>query len=221
MTHQEFLLAAQLFHALLGYHSVKVGSTYKTENRDEQKSRLATIATATVEQCSLHPIEHMGLVRCVGIVATTAKWESGLLQEIHSGKQRGPAGELCLVQLHRQVVQIPHPKWRITHDEWLATPGLDYAATSRCIGLGVRVHGWHAHRCWMKWHDPVQGRVEREFAEYWHPNTGCSAIVQLPSILRAESWRELDEKLRMPVTQQVVDEYRAVVQVSPGLPTEQ
>lgn len=215
------ILAASLFHELLGYHSVKVGSAYKEENRVQQEARLAVISTQIVEACEAHPIEHLTLTACVALASTTAKWESGLLAAIHEGTKKGPSGELCLFQLHHGVTNIPNPKWAITHEEWAAAPGLSPEATRRCADLGVRVLGWHVHRCWAKWHNPrIVGdagepgfliRVERVFAEYHHPDTACYSTVLPMSLIRRESFRELLEKLKRPIGEDRIAEYQAVV----------
>jgi hypothetical protein len=210
MTPAGALLAAALYHSLLGYHSTKVGSKYKLEDREEQKARLAVIATDIVESCEARLPEHFTLRLCVGLEATTVKWESGLLKAIHEGTQLGPSGERCLNQLHFGVTHVPDVRWAITREEWEATTGLGLEATRRCTDLGVRVIGWHVHRCWKKWHGAeLQMKVQWEFAEYHHPSNTCNSHSALMSVLRAESWRELDAKLERPVTSEMVNELRS------------
>lgn len=208
MTPAGALLAASLYHSLLGYHSVKVGSAYKLEDRSEQKARLALIAATIVEACEARLPEHFTLRLCVSLEATTVKWESGLLKAIHEGTQLGPSGERCLNQLHAGVVHIPDPRWAITRSEWENTLGLSPDATRRCVDLGVRVIGWHVHRCWHGWRGAeLQMKVQWEFAEYHHPSVTCNSHSALMSVLRAESWRELNEKLERPVTDEMVADY--------------
>ena len=214
MTSAGALLAAQLYGALLGYHSQKVGGAYTLENREEQKSRLAVIATAIVETCEAHPIEHLNLRGCAALEATAVKWESGLLRAIHEGSQRGPSGELCLNQLHRTVIQIPNPKWAITHEEWLNSTGLDLASTTRCTTLGVRVLGWHVHRCWRKWVHikTLDEKIEHIWAEYHIPDSqSCMSQVSHMSVMRAESFRELALKLQIEPTAEKIAAYAAAI----------
>jgi len=213
MTPAGAILAAQLYSALLGYHSQKVGSAYKLENRDEQKARLAVITTAIVETCEAHPIEHLNLRGCAALEATAVKWESGLLRAIHEGTQLGPAGERCLNQLHRTVTQIPNPKWAITHDEWLNSTGLSLAATQRCTTLGVRVLGWHVHRCWRKWSSKkLDEKVEHIFSEYHIPDSaGCMSHVSHMSVMRAESFRELALKLQIVPSAEKIADYETAI----------
>lgn len=167
-----------LFSLLLLYHTQKVGSSYALEDREQQKARLHDIARAVVEECQAHPLWYLlhnkriewPLSGCVSLAATTEKWESGFLVEIHSGAKVGPAGERCLFQPHRTVVNIPDKRWKITYDEWLNSPGLGLEATRRCTSIGLRILGWHVYRCQIPFKGGDLFQAARVFAEYHYPS---------------------------------------------------
>jgi hypothetical protein len=171
-------LVEALFTLLLGYHSVHVGSTYATENLDQQHARLHDIAEANVEACRAHPLWYFlhgkriewPLLGCVAMGATTEKWESGFLVEIHSGEKLGPAGERGLPQLHRLVTQIPDRRWAISYDEWKKIGGLGLEKTQYATDLMLRVIGWHVYRCQIPFKGGDLFQAARLFAEYHHPS---------------------------------------------------
>jgi len=167
-----------LYALLLGYHTLKVGSSYALEDREAQKARLHDIAEAAVESCRAHPLWFMvgkkkvtwPLAGCVAVSSTMPKWESGLLKEIQSGERLGPAGERGLFQLHRTVTKIPDPRWHITAEEWRAIGGLTPEDTRHQTDLGVRVLGWHVYRCQIAFKGADLMHLARLFAEYHHPS---------------------------------------------------
>jgi hypothetical protein len=123
-------------------------------------------------------------------MATLVKWESGLLESIHAGKP-GPSGELCLAQLHRSIVNVPHADYAITRAEWLATPGLD--STRHCIDIALRVIRWHVYRC-NRYRDDFWD-VSNIFAEYHHPTTFCESKVLPMSKKRKKSYDQMKKKI--------------------------
>lgn len=171
------ILVEALFNSLLSYHSIHVNSSYRNEAEDSRLTRLHYIAEATVEGCESHPLWYLvgkkrvewPLLGCVVITATTPKWESGFLVEIHSGAKRGPSGEIGLFQLHSQVTHIPDSRWRITPDEWASAKGTSLEDTKRQVSLGLRVIGWHVYRCKIPYSSKLF-QPSRLFAEYHHPS---------------------------------------------------
>jgi len=167
-----------LYAILLGYHTLKMGSSYALEDRESQKARLHDIAASVVESCRAHPLWFMvgkkrvewPLAGCSAELATALKWESGLLVEIHSGARLGPAGERGLPQLHRGVTRIPDPRWRITAEEWRSIGGLGLEATRIQTDLAVRVLGWHVYRCQIAFKGAEIMHLARLFVEYHHPS---------------------------------------------------
>jgi len=167
-----------LYRMLLLYHTLKVGSSYALEDRDQQKARLHDIAQSSVEACRAHPLWYMvrkkrvewPLVGCSSWTATAAKWESGLLVEIHSGAKLGPAGERGPWQLHRFVTHIPDRRWAISMEEWKKIGGLGPEPTRYAADLALRVIGWHVYRCQIPYKGGDLFQAARLFAEYHHPS---------------------------------------------------
>jgi hypothetical protein len=186
-------MVVALHGLLLGYHSVHPNPKWQQESAEDRSARLHDIAEASVAACEAEIDLMTGwpIAGCVALEATAAKWESGLRIEIHSGEEKGPAGELCLNQLHRTVSLIPNSKYRITRSEWLATPGLGIEATERCTFAGVKVLAWHVHRCKIRYEGGGWSAAMHVFAEYHHPSQSCTAAALPMSSRRAISYQYL------------------------------
>jgi hypothetical protein len=159
-----------LFVALMKYHSQALDADPTYEDR------VHMIADAIDDVCEKHPIKGWPKVGCMALVATTAKWESGFLKEIHDGK-RGPSGEICLMQLHRSVTNIPKAEFAITKTEWENSAGSNPEHTHLCMELGLRVIAWHVTRCKLRFEGGGYSPAMLMFAEYHHPSTQCLAII--------------------------------------------
>jgi hypothetical protein len=189
----EALLTEALFLLLLGYHSVHVNPAWRHEADEDRRARIHDIAEAVVAACKgeIDLMPGWPLAGCVALEATAAKWESGFRVEIHSGEEKGPAGELCLNQLHRTVSLIPNAKYRVTREEWLATPGLGLESTERCTFAGVKVLAWHVHRCKIRYEGGGWWPAVQIFSEYHHPSQTCGAVALPMSTRRALSYQYL------------------------------
>jgi hypothetical protein len=164
-------LVEKLFVGLLQYHSIHVNSSYRHEPEESRHARIHMVAEAAISVCEEKPIPGWPLAGCAALVATTAKWESGFLIEIHSGAKRGPAGERCLMQLHRQVVRIPIPAFAITQAEWEDTEGVSLEQTTKCLRLGARILRYHITRCRIPFQNGSEVPARFVYAEYHHPST--------------------------------------------------
>jgi len=181
----------KLFAIILIYHTVRVPTLYRHEPEDTRQTRLHVIAQSIVEECTENPIPGWPFRACVTLATTIPQWESGFVEAVHSGAKVGPAGEVCLYQLHRSVVHIPNPTYRITKEELAATLGTDYEHTRNCVRLGMRVARWHVHRCSFHYRNDSQWF----FAEYHHPSVKCNAYVSAMSRDRGRSYGKLLAKL--------------------------
>lgn len=166
------------------------------ETLDARSERYALIAESIVQACQNNPWPGWSLAGCVALSATAAKWESGLLRSVHEGSLKGPAGELCLFQLHRFVTGIPREPWRISREEWLATPGLDAVHTYNCTDAGVRALGWQIARCQIRPEGGSWYPGSRIFQMYHLPNGGCVSMISEMSGTRGRSYQSLLWKLR-------------------------
>lgn len=196
-------LATALAASLLKYHATRIPEHMRGETEPERVARITMIAEKVVEACRLEKFPK-GLgwneLGCVVQEATVIKWESGLLREVHSGEKRGPAGEVCLNQLHRTVTQIRDPRYAITEEELAASVGLDPEATLVCFRLGVRVLAHHVNRQRIMMERGGYWSSARLFEEYHKPTpTGIDPPVMYPpsqmSLKRGMSFQLLYRQL--------------------------
>lgn len=188
-----------LFALLRSYYDTRVPVRYRTETEEVLDARLMNIATALDSACKSHPFDAKlgwNYASCIALAATTAKWESGLLEDVHSGKKRGPSGERCLFQIHRAVVSVPDAKYRVTAGELEQTTGTDEAATIVCVIGGVKTLGWHIHRCRIRYEDGGRYPAARVFAEYHHPYALCGAPIDGMSMARASGYQAMLHKVQ-------------------------
>jgi len=180
-----------LIALLVNYYAVRSGAPVS----DEDRTRLATLARVNVEVCEAHPIKGWSLAQCVALVTTTQMWESGLLRKVHAGEQRGPSGERCVMQLHREVVMIPRPVYAITREEWEKIEGTDEESTRACVTLGLRALSWHITRCNIRLDGHQYLALAGLFNEYHRPSARCRAMSSWLSGRRADTWATLAAKL--------------------------
>ena len=188
-----------LFHMFQSYYDTRVPLRYRHETEEAKDARLMDLATALVSECKKHPLDaRLGwtLESCVALGATTAKWESGLLQDVHSGKRVGPSGERCLFQLHQGGVSVPDARYRVTHEEWLELTGTGPEATARCVAAGVKTLGWHIHRCSIHFEGGDRFPAAELFAEYHVPDVNCHRMPNAMNMARANGYATLLKEIR-------------------------
>lgn len=109
----------------------------RRETAAEGMDRYATIARANAKVCSNPPPAwkpRWGSLACSRGETTIARHESAFWRSVHEGRLRGPAGEVCLVQLHPAVL-------RSLGIDPESLVGIDDAATERCLRVGVELLG--------------------------------------------------------------------------------
>jgi hypothetical protein len=187
-------VSSKLYDDLLAYHAGRVDLPHRHETEEQRQERIRWIADAIPQACADFPFD-MGWTfeQCVALVSAGAKWESGLLKEVHAGDRRGPAGERCLLQLHRLVSAVPDPKYRVTPEELAATVGLSAEATYHCALAGVKTFAWQIHRCRI--HGNEFTAAAAAFSLYHHPSTNCEYVLSGMPAMRAKSYRALLAKL--------------------------
>lgn len=181
----------QLAALLINYYAVRSQAPVS----DEDRARLTVIAQANVEECEENPIPGWPKKACVAIAANTQMWESGLLADVHAGTKRGPAGERCLMQLHRSVTAIAVAKYRITRAEWEQVEGVDLEHTKNCVRLGMRIMRWHIQRCALKYEGGGWYNVASLYNEYHRPSSTCRATPSPLSGRRATAYKNLLGKI--------------------------
>lgn len=163
-------IGAALSVMALEFFSHQHRNAIPLETPIERDTRVEMISEESVEACRLEPIANYPLGACAALVLTLAEWESALYLPIHAGLIKGKSGELGLGQVHRTVVLIPDPKFRVTRSEWENIPGTDAEHTLGALRITARIFGWHAKRCHIRWHgaDDLRGPAVL-FTQYHQP----------------------------------------------------
>lgn len=194
------MIAEVLSALLIKYHATRVHERYWGESDADRHARIARIAAANVRACQDVKLPgRWTFAGCLALLTTTEEWESGLERAVHSGERRGPAGELCLVQLHHNVTRpgaIRDIDYQISEEEWASLGGLDEAATYRCAFAGAKVLMSHAARC-VPFAGDSWWSAAQIFAEYHHPSNTCAAVVSTMSSHRGMTYSLLYRKLLM------------------------
>jgi hypothetical protein len=73
---------------------------------------------------------------------TIIDFESNMLRGVHDGTIRGPAGEVCLMQVHRT-----NGFWDRYAGSLDELAGTDLESTIKCIRVGTATLVWAANRC--------------------------------------------------------------------------
>ncbi len=193
------VIADKLYDDLLAYHAWRVDSAHRHETEEARQERIRWVSDGIPRACADNADlfdTKLGwtFTQCVAFGATMAKWESGLMMEVQAGTRKGPAGELCLFQLHRLVSAVPDPKYRVTPEELAATVGLDAEAAYRCAYAGVKTIAWQIHRCRLRADDFTAPAAA--FSLYHHPDQHCEFVLSGMPTDRARGYRALLTKLR-------------------------
>lgn len=177
----------------------KYGAMREPNSAEElvaRDARYRLTSEKLVESCQNHRWPGWPLDACVALSATAAKWESGLLWDVQTGKVMGKAGELCFFQLHPAVISIPDPVWGITRDEWKATVGFSDEALAHCVEAGVKALGWQVKRCGIKFEGGGWYSGSVVFAEYHIPSARCDSMISSMSGTRGRSYSSLLQKMK-------------------------
>jgi hypothetical protein len=184
---------------LLKYHATRVHERYRGEDEPARKARIERIADADVRACRTVKIpKRWTFAGCLSLLMAAEQWESGLQREVHSGELRGPAGEICLVQLHRNVTRtgaIRDPDYQIGEEEWESLGGLDADASYRCAFAGAKVLMYHVSRCAIPFAADSWWSAALVFAEYHRPANDCRAHVSPMSSQRGMTYAVTYRKL--------------------------
>lgn len=187
-----------LFAIFQHYYDVRVPPRYRHETDAAKDERIHNVPVAIDEACRVNPLQaSLGWTHasCMALAATVVQWESGLLEDVHSGAKLGPARERCLFQIHRKALAVPDPKYRISKEQWDSLTGTDLAATTRCADAGVKILAWHVHRCRIKYEGGGWVAASLIFAEYHRPSVVCRAVLTPMSSRRGVSYATLLKKL--------------------------
>lgn len=192
-------LAEAILAGLLKYHATRVPERYWGESHVEREARISRIAEANVHACRTVKLPgRWTFGGCLALLQTVEQWESGLERSVHSGEKRGPAGEICLVQLHHRVTApeaIHDPDYKVTEEEWESLGGLDIDATRRCAFAGAKILMYHASRCRIPFAADSWWMAARIFAEFHHPDNECHATILPMSSHRGMTYASIYRRL--------------------------
>lgn len=123
-------MIALLFTIFQHYYDLRVPPRYRHETEAAKDERIHNVPVAIDAACAATPLQvSLGWTHasCVALAAVVAQWESGLLEEVHSGKKLGPSGERCLFQIHPAaayaMLSVPDSRYRISEEQWNSLTG--------------------------------------------------------------------------------------------------
>lgn len=109
--------------------------------------RVALVAVAVEQQAIQSSSKwRWGTQQLAAAIATAILKESSIWESVHSGEQRGKAGEICLMQIHPK-----NRVWeRIGIESFESMGGVDPRSTRNCIAAGTATLVYAANRCYSK-----------------------------------------------------------------------
>lgn len=111
---------------------------------DGERDRYALIAQTIAETATADARdERTGWAadELAAMLIATARHESDFRRAVHSGKVRGRAGEVCLMQINPKSRRVGR------QHHWSTLAGVDLAATRRCIETGADHYERHEQVC--------------------------------------------------------------------------
>lgn len=137
------------------FSSVQPGKDASVETRDQAVARLEVDAEAIADTAKAFGARWPeGPVDFARALTAASLRSMGFRRDVQLGQKRGPAGEMCLMDLQPRTLRYFAP-WETagrTDDELVAlTTGLDYASQRRCFDAGaaglVNARRVAEHRC--------------------------------------------------------------------------
>ena len=119
----------------------KVGAWVRIESREAGARRLEIVAQALADAAQYHGAAwHAGPQDLARAMLSASGWSTGLREDIQVGRTRGPAGEVCLMDLQIPTLRALVP-WDLSQlpAEELAQKvvGLQYPELRRCFDAGA------------------------------------------------------------------------------------
>lgn len=170
-----------------------LGAWVRIESRETGARRLEVVAEALADAASYAGAGWKdGPTDLARAMLAASAWSTGLREDIQTGRKRGPAGEVCLMDIQPATLRsaVPWDLARLDTDTLIhKVVGLEYAELRRCFDAGavliVRARRWAEQHC----HDwPL------DYATFSAYGTGssCSTVGRLGDYasLRARSYRK-------------------------------
>ena len=170
-----------------------LGAWARVESRETGARRFEVVAEALADAALYAGASWKdGPVDLARAMLSAGAWSTGLREDIQTGRKRGPAGEVCLMDIQPASLRSAVP-WDLAKlpDEELAQKviGLGYPELRRCFDAGavllVRARRWAEHHC-HEW--PNDYSI---FAAYG-TGTSCNTLGRFGDYaqLRARSYRK-------------------------------
>jgi hypothetical protein len=121
--------------------NAKIGAWVRVESRETGARRIAVVAEALADAAMYAGAAwREGPTDLARALLSASGWSTGLREDIQVGRTRGPAGELCLMDIQPAVLRTAVP-WDLANlkDEELASKvvGLEYPELRRCFDAGA------------------------------------------------------------------------------------
>jgi hypothetical protein len=170
-----------------------LGAWVRVESRETGARRMEIVAEALADAALYAGASWKdGAVDLARALLAAGAWSTGLREDIQTGRKRGPAGEVCLMDIQPASLRSAVP-WDLAKlpDEELAQKvvGLGYPELRRCFDAGavllVRARRWAEQRC-REWPNDYA-----TFAAYG-TGTSCNTLGRFGDYaqLRARSYRK-------------------------------
>lgn len=132
-----------------------LGAWVRIESRETGARRLEVVAEALADAALYAGASWKdGPIDLARAMLAASAWSTGLREDIQTGRKRGPAGEVCLMDIQPQSLRTAVP-WDLARldKEALAQKvvGLEYPELRRCFDAGavllVRARRWADQHC--------------------------------------------------------------------------
>ena len=137
------------------HYDTGLGAWVRIESRDTGARRLEVVAEALADAALYAGASWKdGPVDLARAMLSAGAWSTGLREDIQTGRKRGPAGEVCLMDIQPESLRTAVP-WDLAKLEKEAlvqkVVGLGYPELRRCFDAGavllVRARRWAETHC--------------------------------------------------------------------------
>lgn len=137
------------------HYEAALGAWTRIESREAGAKRFEVVAEALADAALYASASWKdGPVDLARAMLAASAWSTGLREDIQTGRKRGPAGEVCLMDIQPQVLRsaVPWDLARLEPEELVQkVVGLEYPELRRCFDAGAvliaRARRWSEQHC--------------------------------------------------------------------------
>ncbi len=137
------------------HYDASLGAWVRVESRETGAKRLEVVAEALADAALYASASWKeGPTDLARAMLAASAWSTGLREDIQTGRKRGPAGEVCLMDIQPQVLRtaVPWDLARLAPEELAQkVVGLRYPELRRCFDAGAvliaRARRWSEQHC--------------------------------------------------------------------------